>query len=181
MNYVIEEVSRTFPNLVLTKPDAEFWTGKALEANGSYEHFCNYTKKIPVVNGVAKVPRGTYRILMSGSTCNQSEFHSGCFHVAPGISEITLNYLGLPTSADGELLIDEGFIQAAAWYCVKMLLLEPYLQGTITKDRFDYVSEQYRQAHQAAKGSYRNFTSGRLARLNADLRSFVVTPSGNEN
>lgn len=152
-----------------------------MEENGSYEHFCEYTKKIPVVDGVAAVPRGTYRILLAGSGCKESDFRSGCLHVGTGVTEVTLNYLGLPMSATGELLVDEGFLDAASWYCIKMLLLEPYLQGSVTKDRFDYVDNAYFMAHRKAKSSFRNFTSTRLYRLNMDMRSFVVTPSGNGN
>lgn len=176
---VVARIGRTHKNLSLDLSDVAEWCYEALEEQGAYDHLKEERNvKLPVENGMARLPSNIYRLLRVASGCEPVEpLRNGRCLMAPlGSKEVVADLLVFDTDERGYPLVDDVFMPVCAWYVVKKTLYEPFLKGEINEKAYRDVEQNYLKEALRARGSFRNVTDAKLDRIMRLIRSSIIVP-----
>jgi len=181
VEHLIERLGRNHRTLPLDITDIAKWCYEAMEDHASYEHFDEVTNAaIEVTDGVAHLPINIYRLLAVRSGCGACD--EACYRRASRCLHFPLHtngyayvdYIAFPSDDRGYPLIDDSLINVCYWYCLKMLMLDPYLKGNVQEGVFNRVVHEMEKADGNARASFRNLSSEKLNRINRLMRSSVI-------
>lgn len=181
VEHLMERISRNHRNLSLEPADVAAWCYEAMEESASYEAMEeSMGTPIAVVNGMGHLPLNIYRLLSVKSACgpcNETCYRrsSRCLHFPLNTNGVAyVDMLLFPSDERGYPLIDDTLMTVCYWYCLRMLLLEPFLQGTVTKQAYDEIKSEFHRAEGAARASFRNIDRAKLNRISRMVRSSVI-------
>lgn len=164
-------IARSHKHLAFDIYDIVEWCGEAIKNIGNFESFTHYTTAnnkdchLKVENKQALLPCNVYRLLgvyHRGKPISSTRYirtdayirftdHHHFEH-----DHIEIDFIGIPVDEEGFPKVDESMLQACYWYCLKMMLLEDFMNGKIDGNRYEYIDEQYGKYVAKCRSSFKN-------------------------
>jgi hypothetical protein len=199
---VCSMIARSHKHLVFDKWDVVEWCAEAIKNVGNFESFKHFFPEhdkechLKIRNKQALLPCGVYRLLgvyHRGNPMNNTDYirndnylrfikHHDDWDVDDGDSDgddgfiprrITIDYIGVPVDEEGMPKIDEIMIQACYWYCLKMLMLEDYMNGKVSPQVYNMLDENYGKYVQKAKSSFKNTSRNDMDEISMILLNMI--------
>ncbi len=129
------------------------------ESDGRFYLPCLTYRILDVHNGASRVPylkKGIYIVLPESKA-----------------TQIYINYIGIPVSDDGELLVDKNHAQAVEAFIVHKMYYEDYLNGKIHPNMWMDIKMTLENELLASKSSFRHWDQSKFDTIQA-IRGNIV-------
>ena len=188
---VASMIARSHKHLAFDIYDIVEWCGEAVKNISAFESFVHFTHgthpgcRIEIKNRQALLPCNVYRLLgvyhrnrpLSSTEYirddNYLRFNKRHHDILWDFDHIEIDYIGIPVDEDGFPKIDEISLQACYWYCLKMLMLEDFLNGKVPGGAYEYIEEQYGKYVAKAKSSFKNISHNDMNEIAMILYNMV--------
>lgn len=178
---IMNRLARVHKDKVFTLQDVIEWCAECeTELIEDFDYFVPYNNiELKADNdGRFFLPCLVYRIMdvHLGNSSNRVAFDKYLGFIRPrdkSIKSLYIDYIGIPVTDDGDLLIDKNHAQACEAFIVHKLYYEDFLKGRLHPNMWTDIKLTLENELLAAKSSYRHIDQGRLETLGA-IRGNIV-------
>jgi hypothetical protein len=176
---IMNRLSRVHKDKIFTLPEVIEWSAECVtEYIEDYDYFVPYSdiELIPESNGRFYLPCLVYRIMDIHDGKNRIAYEKHAGYIKPrdkSIAKMYLNYIGIPVTDEGDILIDKNHAQACEAFIIHKLYYEDYLKGRLHPNMWQDIKLTLENELLAARASYRHIDQGRLETL-AAIRGNIV-------
>lgn len=160
---VAARIARNYKGIDFDLGDIVEWCFEVIKNIGKYDHFIEYKGvQIEVKNKRAALPCNMYRLLSvvsGGRSCSYSQYYNdGSFlNFSDGVTDgaISIDYIGYMLDEEGYPMIEDSQQEACFWYCLSRIMLEDFLTGKMTGERYGFIEQKYHHYVSTARGDLR--------------------------
>jgi hypothetical protein len=176
---ILNRITRIHKHKQLDIKDVIEWSAECeIEVIEDFDYFVKYYNiplKVEKQNRVY-YPCLLYRILdvkTKGGRRIPFSYDHQCIVLQANHDEVLIDYLGIPISEKGEILVDVNHAQAVVTFIVEKLYYEDYITGKIHPNVYQDIMLKLENELLAAKGSYRKWDQSRFETLSAIRNNMI--------
>lgn len=175
---IIYRISLYMPSLAIKREEVVQFAMEAIRYMGLVHTMTLKTEYMDVVDQQICLPDNAVRVLRISRDCPGCEPYRSVqegryirFRGECPQSPVIVKYYAYQTDSKNEPIIGDDLEDVIFYWILWAKLFEPYMNGKLPSEQFNFITKQLSSAKRMARGSFRTFTMTEAEELIALIRS----------